>query len=139
MFSLLSAAPVHIEVIALLVVAVVGAYIQVLHRYSRKDLRLLHVPGTIASAVSISAETNLAHLLVGRQQENEFLMALQNRKFRIDPQTMKIVMEGEEGYEQATSPSARQSVFERFGFPANLHRRFSSLELRKEPQDFTTA
>jgi len=102
---------VHIEAVALLVVALVGAFVQIVHYYSRRDLRLRHEPGTIASAVSIGAETNLAQLLNGQQGEHDFIRALRDKKFRIDPRTMKIVMQGERGYEQAVSPNARQSIF----------------------------
>jgi hypothetical protein len=102
---------VHIEAVALLVVALVGAFVQIVHYYSRRDLRLRHEPGTIASAVSIGAETNLAQLLNGQQGEHDFIRALRDKKFRIDPRTMKIVMQGERGYEQAVSPNPRQSIF----------------------------
>ena len=112
---------IHIETIALLVVAIVGAYIQLLHRHNRKNLHFLHEPGTIASAVSIGAQTNLASLLDGRQQEDDFIRTLQNRKFRIDPRTMKIVMEGEVGYDQAASPNPRHPFFNVLGlFPGQM-------------------
>jgi len=121
----LSAVAVHIEVVALFVVALVGAYIQILHRINRRNLNLLHEPGTIASAVSIGAQTNLANLLDGHQQEDDFIRTLQNKKFRIDPRTMKIIMQGEDGYEQAASPHPRQTVFGELS--GNLNRRFSSI------------
>jgi len=122
----LSAVAVHIEAVALLVVAIVGGYIQILHRHNRKNLNLLHEPGTIASAVSIGAQTDLANLLHGHRQEADFIRALQNRKFRIDPRTMKIIMQGEEGYEQAASPNPRQSFF---GPSLSGKKRFSSLRM----------
>lgn len=106
---------VHLEVVALLLIAIIGAGVQLLHRHSRQDLRLRHEPGTIASAVSIGAQTNLAHLLNGQHEQDDFIKALQNRKFRIDTRTMKIVMQGEQGYEQAASPNPRQSIFGTFG------------------------
>jgi len=113
----LSAVAVHILVVALLVVAFIGTYLHLMHRHSRKDLHLLHEPGTIASAVSISAQTDLANLLHGRQQEDDFVRTLRDKKFRIDPRTMKIVMQGEAGYESAASPNPRQSIFGSLGFP----------------------
>jgi hypothetical protein len=102
-----------------------------LHRHNRKQLHLLHEPGTIASAVSIGAQTDLANLLHGRQQENDFLKALQDKRFRIDPRTMKIIMQGEEGYEQAASPNPQQSMFGSLGFSGN--KRFSSFRAPKTP------
>lgn len=108
---LFSGVAAHIEAVALLVVALVGAFVQILHYYSRQKLRLRHEPGTIASAVSIGADTTLAHLLNGQQEENDFVRALRDKKFRIDPQTMKIVMQGDKGYEFAVSPNPRQSFF----------------------------
>jgi len=100
---------VHLEAVVLLVIALVGAFVQVFHRYSRRQLRLQHIPGTIASAISIGAESNLAQLL-NDQQEQNFGSALRDKQFRIDPRTMKIVMQGEDGYEEAISPNPRQPI-----------------------------
>jgi hypothetical protein len=58
---------------------------------------LAHEPGTIASAVSFGARTNVASLLDGRQKTEEIESALREKKFRFDPVTMKIVMDGEDG------------------------------------------
>lgn len=71
----------------------------------------------------------MAQLLNGRQEEDDFIRALQNRKFRIDPRTMKIVMQGEAGYEQAASPNPRASIFGSFGLSSSSPRnhRFSAL------------
>jgi hypothetical protein len=124
----LSDVAVHIEAVALLAVALIGGYIQLLHRHNRRDLHLLHEPGTIASAVSIGAQTDLANLLDGRQEEDDWKRTLQNRKFRIDPRTMKIIMQGEAGYETAASPNPRQSMFGALGLSSS--RRFSSLNGR---------
>lgn len=96
----------------MLTVALLATAAHLVHRAERRDLRLLHEPGTIASAVSIGAQTGMGDLLAGRQNRKEMQDALQDKKFRIDPQTMKIIMEGEEGYETATSPiERRRSVF----------------------------
>lgn len=105
MKPLFSDIAVHIEVAALLIVAVAGAFVHILHRHSRQQLHFRHEPGTIASAVSIGADTNLAHLLNGRQDQSDLVRALSNKKFRINPRTMKIVMQGEQGYEHAVSPN----------------------------------
>jgi hypothetical protein len=54
----------------------------------------------------------MAELLDGRQRPEEMNKALQNRRFRIDPHRMKIVTEGEPGYEGAVSPTGwRRSFF----------------------------
>jgi len=105
----LSDVAVHLEAAVLLVVALVGAFVQVFHRYSRRQLRLQHEPGTIASAISIGAETNLAQLLNDPQEEN-FSQVLRNKQFRIDPRTMKIMVQGDDGYEDAVSPNPRQPI-----------------------------
>jgi len=125
----LSEVAVHLEVSALLVLAFITTIIQILHSQSRQDLYLRHEPGTIASAVSISAQTPLANLLDGQQKEEDFHRALDNKKFRIDPQTMKILMEGEEGYDQAASPNPRRSIFGALGLGSPGNRRFSSFGL----------
>lgn len=111
-------------VVLLLVVALVGAFVQVCHRASRQQLHLRHIPGTLASAISIGADTNLTKLFNNSEQQDDFTEALRNRKFRIDPQTSKIVLQGDEGYEQAVSPNPRNSIFASWG----LHR--SPLEMK---------
>jgi hypothetical protein len=107
----LSNVAVHMVVFVLIVVALVGAFVEYFHHDSRRNLHLRNEPGTIASAISIGGETNVAHLLNSPQQQGDLAQILHNRRFRIDPQTMKIVMEGEDGYEQAVSPNARHSIF----------------------------
>jgi len=107
---------VHILVTALLVAAAGGALVHILHRHSRQHLHFRHEPGTIASAVSIGADTDLAHLLNGRQEQSDLVQALSNKKFRINPRTMKIIMQGEQGYELAVSPNPIFGKrFSRFG------------------------
>ncbi len=66
----------------------------------------------------------MGDLLAGRQHPKDISAALQDKKFRIDPRTMKIVMEGEDGYEFAASPG----IMDRFGALQNqrFSRRFSS-------------
>jgi hypothetical protein len=102
----------HLLTAAMLILAVCAAIIQFFHYFERSNLRLQHEPGTIASAVSFGAQTGMGELLAGRQDQKEMKQALGNRKFRIDTETMKIVMEGEDGYEWASSPiDRRKSVF----------------------------
>ncbi|KDQ60228.1 hypothetical protein JAAARDRAFT_32601 [Jaapia argillacea MUCL 33604] len=107
----LSAVAVHLLSVALLLLAFFGVIVQILHRHERQYLRLAHEPGTIASAVVIGAETNMGSLLSGRQDTEAIIQALRDKRFRIDPNTMKIVMEGEAGYESAQSPDPRRSMF----------------------------
>ncbi|KAJ3739563.1 hypothetical protein DFH05DRAFT_1560326 [Lentinula detonsa] len=108
----LSDVAVHLLAVAMIIVAFFGTITQLFHRYDRRQLRLRHEPGTIASAVSIGGQTGMGALLAGRQDQKDIDEVLSNRKFRIDPRTMKIIMEGEDGYEFASSPKdRRKSVF----------------------------
>ncbi|KAF8920335.1 hypothetical protein CPB85DRAFT_1274646 [Mucidula mucida] len=113
----LSDVAVHLLAVAMLILAFFATIIQLLHRQDRRNLRLQHEPGTIASAVAIGAQTGMGDLLAGRQRESDMNEALKNRRFRIDPRTMKIFMEGEEGYEWAKTPTEaekydrRKSIF----------------------------
>jgi len=98
----------------MLLLAFFGTIVHLFHRSDRRRLRLGLAPGTIASAVAVGAQTGMGDLLAGRQDTKYVSEALHNKKFRIDPQTMKIIMEGEEGYEYAASPvrtSKRKSIF----------------------------
>ncbi|KAG6830771.1 hypothetical protein H0H87_007170 [Tephrocybe sp. NHM501043] len=108
----LSPTAVHLLAAAMLLLAFFGSIVHLFHRSDRRKLRLRHEPGTIASAVSIGAQTGMGNLLAGRQDRRDIVEALSNKKFRIDPRTMKIIMEGEDGYEFAASPmERRKSVF----------------------------
>lgn len=103
---------VHLLAALLIILAVCAAVIHVFHRYERQDLNLLHQPGTIASAVSIGATTEMGQLLAKQRDTDGIHQALQDKRFRIDPYNMKILMEGEEGYEVVGSPmDRRRSVF----------------------------
>ena len=95
---------VHILSGGMLLLALLGTISHLMHLRERRGLRLLHQPGTLASAWALIAQTPTAELLDGRQRPEEMSQALQNRRFRIDPSRMKIVTEDEPGYEYALSP-----------------------------------
>ncbi|KIM42246.1 hypothetical protein M413DRAFT_70686 [Hebeloma cylindrosporum] len=101
---LVSDVAAHLLTTALLILAFFATIIQLFHRTDRQDLRLKHEPGTIALAVSIGAQTGVGNVLAGRQAGDDIKEALRDKKFRIDPVTMKIIMEGEHGYETAAVP-----------------------------------
>ena len=77
-------------------------------------------PGTIASAVSLGAQTSIGTILADHTNasDKDIREALAGRRFRIHPTTMKIVMEGEDGYDTARTPQTgdlrRRSVFASF-------------------------
>jgi len=103
---------VHILSVGMLLLALFGTLMHLAHREERRGLRLLHEPGTLASAAALTAQTPMADLLDGMQRPEEMNEALQNRRFRIDPRRMKIVTEGEAGYQDAVSPPVwRRSFF----------------------------
>ncbi|KAK1226533.1 hypothetical protein PQX77_010500 [Marasmius sp. AFHP31] len=106
----------HILTVLLIILALLSLFIHLSHTHNRRNLRLRHLPGTIASAVSIGGQTSdlLSEKEAGRGRgmtDEELKDALRYKRFRIDPSTMKIVMEGEEGFLSATSPSYRQGEF----------------------------
>ncbi|KAJ6629223.1 hypothetical protein B0H10DRAFT_1988625 [Mycena sp. CBHHK59/15] len=108
----MSPTAVHLLAAAFLILAVFATIIHIFHRFDRQDLNLLHEPGTIASAVSIGAQTGMGDLLARQRNAQDLEQALHDKKFRIDPFSMKIMMDGEEGYETARSPvERRKSVF----------------------------
>ncbi|KAF5362655.1 hypothetical protein D9758_009570 [Tetrapyrgos nigripes] len=132
----LSDTAVHLLATAMLLLAFFSIIIQFFHRQDRRSLKLRHEPGTIASAVSIGGQTEMGALLArvdaGKSDDKEIVKVLGEKRFRIDPQTMKIVMEGEDGYEFARSPGFRRSVFNIGGrggdgvSGSRLSRRFSA-------------
>lgn len=113
----LSAVSTHFLAAGLFILAIGGCLVQCVHRERRRRLRLHHQPGTIASAVSIGAQTGMADLLAGRNDSREMRQVLQDKKFRIDPSRMQIVMSGEEGYDKDDYDKfddQRMSVFSAF-------------------------
>jgi hypothetical protein len=103
---------VHLLAALLMIHTLCAATIHIFHRYERQDLNLLHEPGTIASAVSIGGMTEMGELLARQRDAAGIHQALQDKRFRIDPYNMKIIMDGEEGYEAVGSPmDRRRSVF----------------------------
>ncbi|KAF9460651.1 hypothetical protein BDZ94DRAFT_888808 [Collybia nuda] len=124
----LSDTAVHLLSGVILLLASLGTIVHLLHRLDRRGLRLRHEPGTIASAVSIGAQTGMGALLSGMQDSRDISQALEGKKFRIHPETMKIVMEGEEGYEYAESPEQRRgSIFASFQSQRRPNPQFSRI------------
>ncbi|KAF9476818.1 hypothetical protein BDN70DRAFT_862706 [Pholiota conissans] len=95
----LSAPAVHLLTTAFLILAFFGTIVHLFHRADRRHLRLTHLPGTIASAVSIGAQTQVGVVLAGRHAERDLRAALADKRFRMNPDTMRIIMDSEEGYE----------------------------------------
>ena len=102
----------HLLAAGLFVVGLCCIGIQLFHRLDREGLSLKHEPGTIASAVSIGGNTGVGAVLSGRQDEQEIKDALKDKKFKMDPVTNKLVMEGEPEYEAPGTPmvNKRRSV-----------------------------
>lgn len=69
----------HLLAVILILIAVLGTFVQVAHRNERRKLNLMHPAGTIACAVSIGANANLEKL-VARMDESE----MQNQKQMMD-------------------------------------------------------
>jgi hypothetical protein len=90
-----SDAAVHFLSVGMLLLALFGTISQLVHRHERRGLRLLHKPGTLASAAALIGQTRSAELLDGLQRPDEMNEALQDRRFRIDPNRLKIVTEDE--------------------------------------------
>lgn len=107
----LSDVAVHLLSVGMLMLSVFGTIMHLLHRHDRRGLRLLHQPGTLASAAAFTSQTPMAELLDGRHRPEEIDQALRNLRFRIDPLRMKIVTEGEPGFEEAQSPPVWRSFF----------------------------
>jgi hypothetical protein len=84
---------VHTLSAGMLLLALFCTILHLVHRKERRDLRLLHEPGTFASAVALMARTPTAELLDGQKAPEDVNEALQNHRFRIDPGRMNIVTE----------------------------------------------
>lgn len=117
----LSDVATHLLSVGMLLLSLFGTIMHLLHRHDRRGLRLLHAPGTLASAASFTAQTPMAELLDGRQRPEEINQALQNLRFRMDPLRMKIVTDGEPGLEEVQSPTGWRRSF----FGANVQTRRS--------------
>lgn len=69
---------VHSLAAEMSLLAIFATLIQLFHRYGRRRLRLKHEPGTIASAVSIAAQTGIG----GRRRAEEIDQILRGNKSR---------------------------------------------------------
>jgi len=107
----LSPLATHLLAAGMVLLAIGATVTQLIHRVHRRSLRLRHEPGTIASAVSIGGQTGFGELLSNHQSSKEMYQVLQGKKFKIDPETMKIIMEDEDGNGQWASSPTRKSVF----------------------------
>lgn len=101
----------HLLAAAMFALAACGTVLQLAHARARRVLRLAHAPGTIASAVSLGAHTGLGAALAGRVREDEMRAALGDKRFRIDPRTHRIVVEGDAGFCDAHSPAPGRTLF----------------------------
>jgi hypothetical protein len=85
---------VHVIAAVLFIISICGVIVHVLHRVDRRELRLVLEPGTIASATYFSAETDMAAIFDGKENEKDIITALNGKSFRIDQRTNKIAMDG---------------------------------------------
>ena len=125
----------HLLAIACFVLAIAGTVLHLWHRQERQVLRLAQAPGTIASAVALGGQTGVGNVLAGRLREEDMAQALQDKRFRIDTRTNKIVMEGEPGYEDAESPVDKLT----FGLPRSLSVRAKRLSTGWVPRNRRTS
>ncbi len=109
--SLYSPLAGHLLAAGMVLLAIGATITQLIHRVHRRSLHLRHQPGTIASAVSIGGQTGFGELLSNHQTSKEMDQVLRGKKFRIDPDTMKIIMEGGDGYGELANTPTRKSVF----------------------------
>ena len=65
----------------MLILAVFGTIMQLAHRRARRNLRLAHPPGTIASAVSIGSQSEVGDVLFGKQKKGDMKAALKGKRF----------------------------------------------------------
>jgi hypothetical protein len=65
-----SSVAAHVLAVILILIAVLGTFVQIAHRNQRQKLFLAHPAGTIACAVSIGASGQLGQM-VARLDENE--------------------------------------------------------------------
>jgi hypothetical protein len=89
-----SAAATHITTAALLLLAVASTIMHLMHRRLRERVLLAYEPGTIVSAVTIGADTELANLLSRPMGDPN--AELMDKRFRFDVTTGKIVVDHQE-------------------------------------------
>ena len=110
----------HLLSVGLIVFGILGVVIHFLHKSEREPLILQHSPGTIASAVAITSDSDFGQLIHGHQRTEDIIQALRDKRFRIDRTTGKIVVEGEAGYETGDVPDyRRKSTWGFLGIPVS--------------------
>ncbi|KAF9442402.1 hypothetical protein P691DRAFT_765259 [Macrolepiota fuliginosa MF-IS2] len=71
---------VHFLAAEMMLLGVFATLVQLFHRYGRCKLRLKHEPGTIASAVSIAAQTGIGGSLRGRRRVEGISRILRDKR-----------------------------------------------------------
>ncbi len=101
-----------------------------LHFRQRRDIYLAHCPGSIASAVALTAHSGFGELLVPYDDEAAISRALAPFRFRLDSRTGAIVVDDSSvkyGGEMPLQPAREETMMTLInGKDAGLERRDSS-------------
>ncbi|KIJ47063.1 hypothetical protein M422DRAFT_249379 [Sphaerobolus stellatus SS14] len=99
--------PAHILSIGLFVFAILAGFIHLRHRQIRRDVMLPFQPGTLAAAAAITANSNVSQLLGANLDEKALKEALRAKRFTMDKETGKVVME--QGRQSVWVPFSRMN------------------------------
>lgn len=70
---------------------------------------MLREPGTLFSAMAVTANSNFADIVDPYADNKTMSKMLKGKRFRMDQNTGRIVMEGDIGYEDLASPTTARS------------------------------
>ncbi|KAH9923793.1 hypothetical protein B0H21DRAFT_153867 [Amylocystis lapponica] len=95
--------PTHGLASLLLVIAVTGMIVHILHRMHRRDLYLTMPPGSIAASLALAYHSGIGEILVPYDTEEDMLHKLRGLHFGLDRRTGAVVAEEREDYDSRSA------------------------------------
>lgn len=98
--------PAHLLALILVTTGIIGVFLHIIHRRSRKCLLLATPPGSIASVVALTSRSGFGELLLPYDDELTLEKKLNGLRFRLDRRTGAIladdhITEGAMGSDEA--------------------------------------
>ncbi|KAF9267207.1 hypothetical protein L218DRAFT_955685 [Marasmius fiardii PR-910] len=83
--------PGHALAITMMLIGIIGLFVQIVHRRQRKQLFLAAPPGTIAATMALSSHSGFGQLLMPYDNEETLYKKLSNLRFHMDKRTGALV------------------------------------------------
>lgn len=82
---LIDSGPLDVLAVILIIMALLGVAIAILHHRATRSLHLTSEPSTLASAVALAGQSDLGRILDGKDTKEEMHAILADLNFALDP------------------------------------------------------